>query len=250
MIASEKFMLLTDCSFRFFDFFFLLQKFSWQDVRVYQRSTKRKKKKKRFLSVCATNNQAAGTLRTFDNHFANMTQVQFLVLFLVVCSLFSTLATTCSKNALSLSLVNLVEEHSTKVGTSRRSRILPSNRLFQIRGGYAGDSGVLHITSADEFNQIVKGSANKLIVIDFSATWCMPCKMIAPAFEELSNPSGEFGNVVFIKIDVDEVPDLAEKYQVQAMPTFLFLRGDKEIDRFSGASVEKLRQTIMNHSSS
>ena len=178
-------------------------------------------------------------------------QTHFLVLFLVICSLFSTLASASSKNALSsLSGCNThVEEHSPKIGTSRRSRILPSNRLFQVRGGYAGDSGVLHITSADEFNQIVKGSANKLIVIDFSATWCMPCKMIAPAFEEMSNPSGEFSNVVFIKIDVDEVPDLAERYQVQAMPTFLFLRGDKEIDRFSGASVEKLRQTIMNHSS-
>ena len=177
-----------------------------------------------------------------------MTQAHFLAL-LLICSLFSTLAITTSKNALSLCNNHVEEQQNSQIGTSYHSRTLPSNRLFQIRGGYAGDSGVLHITSADEFNQIVKGSADKLIVIDFSATWCMPCKMIAPAFEEMSNPSGEFANVVFVKIDVDEVPDLAEKYQVQAMPTFLFLRGDKEIDRFSGASVEKLRQTIMSHSS-
>ena len=111
-------------------------------------------------------------------------------------------------------------------------------------------SGVYHITSSEEFNRLVQDNPGKLVVIDFSATWCMPCKMIAPMFEEMANPSGEFGNVLFVKIDVDEVPDLAEKYQVQAMPTFLFMKDNKEVDRFSGASVEKLRQTLVTHSNS
>ena len=73
--------------------------------------------------------------------------------------------------------------------------------------------------------------------------------MIAPVFEEMSSPDGEFANVIFIKIDVDEVPELAERFQVQAMPTFLFMRDNEEIDRFSGASVEKLKETIVAHSS-
>jgi thioredoxin 1 len=79
------------------------------------------------------------------------------------------------------------------------------------------------------------------VVVDFSATWCMPCKMIAPVFEEMSD---EFGDAVFIKVDVDEVSEIAQRYQVLAMPTFLFLRGGKIVGRFSGASAEKLREML------
>jgi thioredoxin 1 len=65
--------------------------------------------------------------------------------------------------------------------------------------------------------------------------------MIAPAYDDISK---EYDKVVCLKIDVDEVPDIAERYQVMAMPKFLFLRGKKVVERFSGASIEKLRATI------
>lgn len=121
-------------------------------------------------------------------------------------------------------------------------------KMLKIRGG---SSSVKHIASAEEFDRLLMDaeSAGKLVVVDFSAAWCMPCKLIAPVFEEMSSPDGEFANVIFIKIDVDEVPELAERFQVQAMPTFLFMRDNEEIDRFSGASVEKLKETIVAHSS-
>jgi thioredoxin len=109
---------------------------------------------------------------------------------------------------------------------------------MKIRGG----SNVVKIVSADEFDQLVSESDGKLIVVDFSAVWCGPCKMIAPVFDMMSN---EFENAIFVKIDVDEVPDLAERFKVQAMPTFLFMKGTNEVERFSGASEEKLRQTIL-----
>ena len=124
-----------------------------------------------------------------------------------------------------------------------RSRLLKN--ALRIRGG---SSSVVHVTSAAEFDKLVLESDGKLIVVDFSATWCMPCKLIAPVFDEMSSPDGEFANIIFVKIDVDEVPELAERFQVQAMPTFLFMRNSEEIDRFSGASVEKLKQTIIAHS--
>jgi thioredoxin len=114
-----------------------------------------------------------------------------------------------------------------------------------IRGG---SSSVVHISSAEEFDQLISKSGGRLVVVDFSATWCMPCKLIAPVFEEMSSADGEFANVIFVKIDVDEVPELAERFQVQAMPTFLFLKDMTEVDRFSGASVEKLKQTIVSWS--
>lgn len=109
-------------------------------------------------------------------------------------------------------------------------------RALSIRGG-----AVSHPHDAGSFNSIVNSSGEDLVVVDFSATWCGPCKMIAPVFEEMSN---EFGGVVFVKIDVDEVPEIAQKYQVMAMPTFLFLRKGEIVGRFSGASGDKLREML------
>lgn len=117
-------------------------------------------------------------------------------------------------------------------------------KVMRISGGA---SGVQHISSAEMFDRLVSESEGKLIVVDFSASWCMPCKLIAPVFEEMSSADGEFAGVIFMKIDVDEVPELAERFQVQAMPTFLFIKANEEVDRFSGASVEKLKQTILAH---
>jgi thioredoxin 1 len=118
--------------------------------------------------------------------------------------------------------------------------------LLKVRGGYSADSGVIHITTADEFNKIVDGSEGKLVHHHNTTSWCGPCKMIAPAYDAMSAQK-EFSDVIFLKVDVDEVPDLAEKFQVQAMPTFLFLKGNQEVDRFSGASADKLRETVVNH---
>ena len=142
----------------------------------------------------------------------------------------------------SVGVSEFCKEHSS----FSRSRLLQN--ALKIRGGFQGSSSVVHVASAAEFDKLVLESDGKLIVVDFSATWCMPCKLIAPVFDEMSSPDGEFANVIFVKIDVDEVPELAERFQVQAMPTFLFMRNSEEIDRFSGASVEKLKETIIAHS--
>ena len=73
---------------------------------------------------------------------------------------------------------------------------------------------------------------------------CMPCRMIAPYYDELSQ-SAEFGeNTLFLKVDVDEVPEIAEKFHVLSMPTFLFLQHGEVVERFSGASAEKLHEVL------
>ena len=73
----------------------------------------------------------------------------------------------------------------------------------------------------------------------------MPCKMVAPIYEAYSKEP-VFKSTVFLKVDVDESQDLAMKYGVQSMPTFLFLKDGKELSRFSGAAVDKLRDTIQS----
>ena len=109
--------------------------------------------------------------------------------------------------------------------------------LFDLRGG----SSVKHPSSVTAFDGDLEAAGDSLVVVDFSATWCMPCKMIAPIFEEMSD---EFSSATFVKVDVDEVPEIAQRYQVLAMPTFLFLREGKVVGRFSGASAEKLREML------
>ncbi|KAK2803276.1 thioredoxin trx1 [Onygenales sp. PD_10] len=71
-----------------------------------------------------------------------------------------------------------------------------------------------------------------LVVIDCFATWCGPCKAIAPKIVEYSE---KYPQVGFYKIDVDEVPALAQELGVRAMPTFLFFKDGQKVDEVLGA---------------
>jgi thioredoxin-like negative regulator of GroEL len=66
--------------------------------------------------------------------------------------------------------------------------------------------------------------------------------MIAPKYDELAT-SNKYPNVVYLKVDVDEARDVARRYKIRSMPTFLFI-ADREIDRFSGANIVQLRETV------
>lgn len=86
----------------------------------------------------------------------------------------------------------------------------------------------------------------KPTVVDFSATWCGPCKVMKPIFESLADELGDKFN--FVSIDVDENPELANKYQIQSIPAFVFLDEDGiEGDRKVGScSKGELRDLIVN----
>lgn len=75
------------------------------------------------------------------------------------------------------------------------------------------------------------------VVIDFFATWCGPCKRIAPTYEKLSEA---FTNITFLKVDVDESAELVNMYDISAMPTFVFLKNGKEVKRVEGADMTGL----------
>lgn len=68
--------------------------------------------------------------------------------------------------------------------------------------------------------------------------------LVAPLYDEFSEAEEFAEKVVFLKVDVDELAAIAEKYQVMSMPTFLFVKNGVEVDRFSGANVEKLQQVL------
>ena len=166
----------------------------------------------------------------------NLNAVGIILLLCVLCTNSSVLQPTMIKSSFDV-MVN--SEKGTSTSKPFRRSL---ERLVEFRGGR---SSVLHITSVDDFNKVVNESNGKLIVIDFTAAWCGPCKMIAPIYEEMSQEFSE--GCLFLKIDVDEIPDLAEHFQVQAMPTFVFMKSFDEVGRFSGASVDKLREMITNN---
>ncbi|XP_052087696.1 thioredoxin-like [Mytilus californianus] len=92
-----------------------------------------------------------------------------------------------------------------------------------------------------EFDGVLKGSGDTLIVVDFFATWCGPCVNIAPVYQKLS---GEYSDCIFLKVDVDEAEDVAAECGISAMPTFHCYRGGKKVDELVGASEDKLREMI------
>ncbi|XP_073285784.1 thioredoxin H-type 1-like [Primulina huaijiensis] len=86
--------------------------------------------------------------------------------------------------------------------------------------------------------------SKKLVVIDFTAAWCGPCRFIAPVFAEIAKKTP---HVMFLKVDVDELEPVAKEFKVEAMPTFVFLKEGLEVDRVVGAGKEDLATKIDLH---
>lgn len=95
------------------------------------------------------------------------------------------------------------------------------------------------------FSELING--RKPVLVDFHATWCGPCKMMAPILESLKKQVGD--TVTIIKIDVDKNPEAAGVYQVQGVPTLILFREGKILWRQSGVvQVNQLQQVINQHS--
>jgi len=99
--------------------------------------------------------------------------------------------------------------------------------------------GVHNLSNKEEFSAALKG--NKLVVVDAFATWCGPCKVIAPHIVKFSE---EFPSVHFTKIDVDEVPDVAQELGIRVMPTFIIFKGEEKVGEVLGANPKALQAAI------
>ena len=87
--------------------------------------------------------------------------------------------------------------------------------------------GLIHFKDED-FNEIIgKG----VVVVDFYANWCGPCKMLAPIIEDLAK---ELDDVSFVKINVDENDELAREYSIMSIPTLIFSKDGKLINKHIG----------------
>lgn len=94
----------------------------------------------------------------------------------------------------------------------------------------------------ENFEQEVEKS-DQLVLVDFWADWCGPCKMVGPIIDELAEES--YGNAKIAKLNVDEQRNLARKFRVMSIPSLLFFKDGKEVDRMVGAqSKEDLQAKI------
>lgn len=98
---------------------------------------------------------------------------------------------------------------------------------------------VSQITELSHLNSLI--SENPKVVIDFTASWCGPCKIIGPQFVNLSDKHPSW---TFLKVDVDEAEEISSTYNISAMPTFVFIKDGAEVSRFSGANVESLTERL------
>ena len=86
------------------------------------------------------------------------------------------------------------------------------------------------IMTNEEFDEII--GSKDICVVDFSASWCGPCRMMAPVLEDVSEKYK--GKYFFYQIDIDSAEELAEKFNITAVPTIIVLKKGKEVDRTSG----------------
>eukprot|EP01123_Difflugia_compressa_P002067 TRINITY_DN1278_c1_g1_i1.p1 TRINITY_DN1278_c1_g1~~TRINITY_DN1278_c1_g1_i1.p1 ORF type:complete len:113 (+),score=18.33 TRINITY_DN1278_c1_g1_i1:30-341(+) len=98
---------------------------------------------------------------------------------------------------------------------------------------------IVHIHSAEEFDEIIK--SNTLVVCDFTASWCGPCRKIAPDFEQLAK---QHPFIKFLKIDIDENAPLATRFDISSVPTFYFFKNGERVDEMKGANSELLQQKV------
>jgi thioredoxin 1 len=89
----------------------------------------------------------------------------------------------------------------------------------------------LHLT--DETFDAEMGKHEELLMVDFWAEWCAPCRAIAPALDELARESA--GKVSLAKVNIDEHPALAARYGIRSIPTILFIKSGEVVDQVIGA---------------
>ena len=91
---------------------------------------------------------------------------------------------------------------------------------------------MVHHIENNQINEEVLKNSEKLVVVDFFATWCGPCKMLSPILEKVEEDSkGEFN---IVKIDVDESYDVAKKYGIMSVPTMIIFKDGDEQEKIVG----------------
>ena len=97
---------------------------------------------------------------------------------------------------------------------------------------------IKHLNNSNEFENEVKEG---LVIVDFYADWCGPCQMLAPVLEDLEKET----SIKIVKINVDEIPDLARQFKIMSIPTLMLFKDGKFVKKELGyMPIERLREFI------
>lgn len=117
-----------------------------------------------------------------------------------------------------------------------------TSTLRRLRGGGSGEVELL--VTEEDLDVVLEEAGDRLVVVDFFAEWCGPCKQLAPKLDALAEKAG--GKVLFYKIDVDQSRELAAEKEVSSMPTILFYRNGELVNKVVGADVQAITREVMN----
>mmetsp|Transcript_17773 Transcript_17773/g.42807 ORF Transcript_17773/g.42807 Transcript_17773/m.42807 type:complete len:148 (-) Transcript_17773:401-844(-) len=120
---------------------------------------------------------------------------------------------------------------------SRATAVVPSRPLYAVKD----------VDSEAGFDAEISGAGDALVVIDYSTTWCGPCKVIAPKFDEFSET---YSDSVFIKVIGDATPDaskLMKREGVRSVPSFHYFKNGEKVDVVNGANAEAIEAAIKKH---
>ncbi|XP_018024620.1 thioredoxin, mitochondrial [Hyalella azteca] len=107
----------------------------------------------------------------------------------------------------------------------------------------AANKAMFNVQDEEDFQKRVIDSATPVIV-DFHASWCGPCKLLAPRIEKVIAGKGE--KVHLAKVDIDDISDVALKYGVSAVPSVIAIRNGKVVDKFVGLQEENRIESFIN----
>jgi len=91
-------------------------------------------------------------------------------------------------------------------------------------------ANLTEVTSANFEDEVL--NSDKPVMIDFWATWCVPCRRLAPILDEIAENTDK---IKFCKLDVDQAPDIASRYNVMSIPTVMFIVNGQVVEMFVGA---------------
>ncbi|KAH0689503.1 hypothetical protein KY289_016861 [Solanum tuberosum] len=125
----------------------------------------------------------------------------------------------------------------TKVCSQENNDIPPT---FDLAGG-----NICLVTSMDKWEQKMSeaNDSGKIAVVNFSASWCNPCRAAAPGYHELAD---KYTSMIFLTVDVDELAELSTSWDIKATPTFIFFRDGRQVDKLVGVKKQELQQKLMN----